>query len=244
MLTQAWWQRLTGDPAFELPVIRRSGLTPYDVAWDEMRRRQEAVVAGDDAAQALLVVEHPPTITRGRGLQLRQAPLSPESVVAGVAGLSGAGTDRQQQRQMPLAITQLSEQVIYREIERGGDLTAHEPGQLVLYPVMRLNDRDLGRFLRGFEGAVIDFLNGLEGRDYEALSVPDSSGVWVRGPRWAQPRKIASLGVSVRSWVTMHGMALNVCNTLETFRWIQPCGYAPEAMITLDEVAPGWCLVQ
>ncbi len=210
-----------------LPAHILSGPVAYDLIWEEMKRRQSAVIAGDPSAEAILWVEHHPTITRGRGLQLRQ----------------GADGHQAASRQMPLLVSQLPPTVEYREIERGGDLTAHEPGQLVIYPVVHLKNRDLSQYLRGMESFLIEALNEIldvAGHGDKAFAIPDSSGVWIRSQRWSQPKKIASLGVSIRSWVTMHGMALNICNTLETFRWIQPCGFAPEAMVTLESVAPGW----
>ena len=112
------------------------------------------------------------------------------------------------------------------EVERGGKTTFHGPGQLVAYPVVRLAEgaRDLHAYLHALEEALIrtvgDF--GLQGgRD------PRNTGCWVNG------RKLASIGVAVRRWVTWHGVALNVDTDLAWFRRFDPCGLDPEVMTTI-----------
>lgn len=113
-------------------------------------------------------------------------------------------------------------------VERGGDVTLHGPGQLVAYPIfyLREEERDLHRYLRGLEETVIlsvaEF--GLAG-----LRLPGRTGVWT-GPAEA-PRKLASIGVAVRKWVTLHGLALNVHTDLARFAAIHPCGF-PAAVMT------------
>ncbi len=102
-------------------------------------------------------------------------------------------------------------------INRGGQATYHGPGQLVGYPIIDLRrcGQDLHRYLRWLEQTVIDLLQtfGVNGRRREGLT-----GVWV------EDRKIASIGVGVRHWITMHGFALNVCGDLAPFEHIIPCG--------------------
>ena len=111
-------------------------------------------------------------------------------------------------------------------IERGGDATYHGPGQLVGYPLIRLTDgeRDLHRYLRNLEELVIRTLAdfGLEGR-----REPGLTGVWVEG------RKLASLGVAVRKWVTYHGLALNVSCDLGGFARLNPCGLESQVMASM-----------
>lgn len=113
-------------------------------------------------------------------------------------------------------------------IERGGDATFHGPGQLVAYPIffLREDERDLDRYLRGLEEVAIRTCaeHGLEGR-----RVPGRTGVWT-GPA-AEPRKLASIGIAVRKWVTLHGVALNVTVDLARFAAINPCGL-PAAVMT------------
>lgn len=106
-------------------------------------------------------------------------------------------------------------------IDRGGDITFHGPGQLVVYPILDL-DRiftDLGRYLRTLEQAVIDVLAdyGIEGRRVENLT-----GVWVGAKD--DERKICAMGIHSRRWVTTHGLALNVNTNLDYFSHIIPCG--------------------
>jgi len=108
-------------------------------------------------------------------------------------------------------------------VERGGDVTWHGPGQLVGYPIflLRPDERDVHRVLRQLEQALIDVLSGL---GLPAERQPPHTGVWCRG------KKLASIGVSLTRWVTLHGFALNVDPDLDEFRRIQPCGLAPDVM--------------
>lgn len=113
------------------------------------------------------------------------------------------------------------------EIERGGDVTYHGPGQLVLYPIVHLQDeeRDLHLFLRNLEEGIIKTLAryGLEAGREEG-----KTGVWMAG------RKLASMGIACRKWVTFHGLALNVNTDLSYFQRINPCGFASSVMTSLS----------
>ncbi len=121
------------------------------------------------------------------------------------------------------------------EIERGGDVTYHGPGQLVGYPIFQLQEgeRDLHRYLRNLEEVLIRVLKHF---DIEGRRNPGWTGVWVGD------HKIASIGVAVRKWVTYHGFALNVSTNLSYFGLINPCGL-PSAVMTsfaalLQEASP------
>lgn len=111
-------------------------------------------------------------------------------------------------------------------IERGGDVTYHGPGQLVAYPIIYLgeHERDLHRFLRNLEEAMIRTL----GR-YGLISgrKPGKTGVWI------EDRKIASIGIACRRWVTFHGLALNVSTDLSYFQRINPCGFQADIMTSM-----------
>jgi lipoyl(octanoyl) transferase len=111
---------------------------------------------------------------------------------------------------------------------RGGDVTLHLPGQLVGYPIVDLNHcrRDLHYFLRLLEQILISTLadHGLQG---EAL--PGNTGVWIEG------RKIASIGVAVRQWISYHGFALNIDNDLSAFEAIIPCGLTGVSMTSMSK---------
>lgn len=126
------------------------------------------------------------------------------------------------------------------EVERGGEATYHGPGQLVAYPILLLPEgrRDLHRFLRELEDAVIGVLGefGLDGRREAGLT-----GVWIGD------RKVCSLGVAVRRWVTWHGLALNVHTDLSAFRGFAPCGLDAGVMTRIADhadVPPGLLLVE
>jgi lipoate-protein ligase B len=146
----------------------------------------------------LILVEHTDTITQGRSAR-------PENVV-------DAGD------------------VPVFAIERGGDVTYHGPGQLVAYPIFHLREaeRDLHRYLRGLEEAVlrtlVDF--GIAG-----ARRPGLTGVWTSDEN--RPRKLASIGVAVRKWVTLHGLALNVNTDLARFAAIHPCGLDARVMTSM-----------
>ena len=126
------------------------------------------------------------------------------------------------------------------EVERGGEATYHGPGQAVAYPILALPEdrRDLHRYLRDLEQVVIGVLAEfeVEGSRKEGLT-----GVWICD------RKVASIGVAVRRWVTWHGLALNVHTDLAAFQSFQPCGLDPNVMTRLAdhaEMPPGTTLVE
>ena len=221
----------------EKPVI---GLCAYGerVAYREALALQRRLArdridgrAGDDV---LLLMEHDPVLTLGRGTD-------PEHLIARAEELEERGVD-----------------VV--EIERGGDVTYHGPGQLVGYPILDLSRyrKDLHWYLRTLEEALIDALGEL---GLPAFRVPEHTGVWV-GDASAVPsggdgdepapsasaservsgavaagavRKVASIGVHVSRWVTWHGFALNVEeDALEAFDLIVPCGIRGVRMTSLE----------
>lgn len=116
------------------------------------------------------------------------------------------------------------------DVERGGQTTYHGPGQLVAYPIIHLAERGLsvGAYLRRLEGAVVAVLAGL-GLDGERRE--GAAGVWCGG------RKVASEGVAVKGWVSYHGTALNCDLDLAAFAAIRPCGFDPEVMTSLSQLA-------
>jgi lipoyl(octanoyl) transferase len=165
--------------------VIEAGRVPYAQALAWQREMARARIAGRAARDLLLLVEHPPVITLGRGAH-RENVVHPEGVDV-------------------------------FEIERGGDVTFHGPGQLVGYPILDLtaHRRDLHWYLRTLEHALIAALATL---GLPAERRAPHTGVWTRG------RKIASIGVHVRQWVTWHGFALNVTTDLSSFDRIVPCG--------------------
>lgn len=112
-------------------------------------------------------------------------------------------------------------------INRGGQATYHGPGQLIGYPIIDLRrcGQDLHRYLRWLEGLLIETLAEV---GIAARTRPGLTGVWI------DDRKIASIGVGVRHWITMHGFALNVCGDLSPFDEIVPCGIANVTMTSIE----------
>jgi len=131
----------------------------------------------------------------------------------------GRGADRR-------AVEGLS--IPIHEVSRGGEATWHGPGQLVGYPILALaethGERDLHRYLRDLEETLILACADL---GFIAGRHPPHTGVWIGA------KKVASIGVAVKKWVTYHGFALNVDCDLTSFRGFQPCGLAPEVMTSL-----------
>jgi len=114
------------------------------------------------------------------------------------------------------------------QVERGGDATFHGPGQLVGYPIMKLAEPDVHKFLRQLEEMLIrtasDFGVAAERKE-------GHTGVWSHG------KKLASIGVAVTNWTTYHGFALNVNTDLTYFQLIKPCGLDPETMTSMEKLA-------
>jgi lipoyl(octanoyl) transferase len=173
---------------------RRSYRETLEQQRDLCRRR----IAGDLADDLLLLVEHEPVITLGRGTRASSLPIP-------IADLQHRGVE-------------------VHEVERGGDVTYHGPGQLVGYPILDLRQHreDLHWYLRQLEAGLIHALGRL---GVEADRRPGLTGVWTRG------RKIASIGIHVKQWVTFHGFALNVSTNLSAFDLIVPCGI-PDVVMT------------
>jgi lipoyl(octanoyl) transferase len=161
---------------------------------------QAAGAAGSDGGQErLLFLEHDPVYTIGRSGSL-------ENLLIGLDEARALGA------------------AVY-QVDRGGDITYHGPGQLVGYPVLRLGDRpDLVRYVRGLEEALIEVLAsyGVSGRAERGRT-----GVWVDLPD-RRPAKIAAIGVRVSRGVTTHGFALNVSTDLAAFTRMIPCGFLHE----------------
>jgi len=115
------------------------------------------------------------------------------------------------------------------DVERGGDVTYHGPGQLIGYPIIHLKERNLliGSYLRLLENILIESLAafGIEARREKGFT-----GVWARG------RKLASIGIAVRSWVAYHGFALNVSTNLSQYAGIYPCGLEPDQMTSMERL--------
>jgi lipoyl(octanoyl) transferase len=161
---------------------------------------------GREPHDLLLLVEHQPVYTLGRGTRADSLPLPLETLRARGASVA--------------------------EVERGGDVTWHGPGQLVGYPIVDLQGHraDLHWYLRHLERTLIDALATL---GLAATTDPGGTGVWTAG------RKIASIGIHVKQWVTLHGFALNVDPDLSWFEAIVPCGIAGVQMTSVARESGG-----
>ena len=124
-------------------------------------------------------------------------------------------------------LEQLKIQLHY--IERGGDVTYHGPGQLVAYPIFDLNNykQDTHLFLRQLEEVIIKTVGSY---DLKAERIKGLTGVWVDG------KKVASIGVAAKKWITFHGLALNVNTDLKYFSYIHPCGMLDKEVTSIAEL--------
>jgi lipoyl(octanoyl) transferase len=178
------------------------GRQSYEDSLALQREAARARIAGELDQDVLLLVEHPPVVTLGRSSKEAHLLASP-------ALLRERGVER-------------------FEVERGGDVTFHGPGQLVGYPIVDLkrHRQDLHWYLRQVEELLIRALATyvLSGGRHEGYT-----GVWIAD------RKIASIGVHARDWVTWHGFALNVATDLRFFDLIVPCGIQAVRMTSVSE---------
>ena len=197
-------------------IVRNLGLIAYKEAWDlqesllkvavdlkiENRKQNTAVLP----AQYLLFCEHPHVYTLGKSG-------AAENLLLDQAHLD-----------------QIEAQ--FFKINRGGDITYHGPGQLVMYPIFDLEQffTDIHQYLRFLEEAVIQTLAhfGIEATRFEGLT-----GVWL-DPEGPNARKICAMGVKCSRWITMHGIALNVNPDLSYFGNIVPCGIQDKAVTSMS----------
>ncbi|MEW5740516.1 MAG: lipoyl(octanoyl) transferase LipB [Myxococcota bacterium] len=163
----------------------------------ELQRQFQAARRANAVTDTLLLLEHPPVLTLGRGAKGGNIIASPER-------LADAG-------------------VTVHETDRGGDVTYHGPGQLVGYPLLHLGPgrQDVRKYVRSLEEVI---LRTLADFGISATRIEKWPGVWVEASRLGGPRKICALGVHLSRWYTRHGFALNVQPALEHFELIIPCG--------------------
>jgi lipoyl(octanoyl) transferase len=196
-------------------VVHDLGLLAYRAAWAEQERAHAEVLAGGQ--EQLLLVEHPPVITFGR----RAETLGRQNLIASTQRLAQLGVELVQ-------------------TDRGGDVTFHGPGQLVAYPIVRLNDHRLsvGGFVRRLEETVITTLRRF---GVAAQKDPCAVGVWVPVGPEGRLAKICALGVRIRRGVSLHGVALNVETDLSYFDLIVPCGLAGRRVTSMRQVLAQSC---
>jgi lipoyl(octanoyl) transferase len=202
--------RVTPKPTHDL-IVRDLGYLDYRTAW-EIQLETHAAVAEGRQPPTLLLVEHPPVITfgkkGGRG-----------NLIADPAWLEAQGFS-------------------LHDIERGGDVTYHGPGQLVGYPILPVG-RAVRSYLRNLEAVMVRVLAeyGVSG-----VGSPGYAGVWVGD------EKVVAIGVAIKRNVSFHGFAMNIQTNLQHFSYIVPCGISDRGVtslsklvsypVTLNEVKP------
>lgn len=183
-------------------MIRDLGVMDYCKAHDFQLQCVNEQLGGSEADEQVLLVEHPSVFTLGRAGKVN-------SLLKTRAEISGAGAD-----------------IVHTE--RGGDITYHGPGQLVVYPIINLRRRAL---------SVTDFIHMLE--EMMILTAADSGVQATRDQRnrgiWVGDNKIGSVGIRIRHGVSFHGLALNVNLSLEPFSWIRPCGLTGVGVTSLEK---------
>jgi len=176
------------------------GRLEYRKAWDYQLRCASEVILG--ALDTLIFVEHDPVLTLGAAFHEENLLLT-----------------RQEYERLGIAV---------EPTDRGGDVTYHGPGQLVIYPIFNIkrHGEDLHLWMRNLEEAMLKTIAhfGIRGRRF-----PPHTGAWV------EDRKIAAIGVKVRKWVNTHGIALNCDNDLSAFESIVPCGIEGYGVSSLSE---------
>lgn len=122
------------------------------------------------------------------------------------------------------------------EVSRGGKATYHGPSQLVIYPIFHLEQRDLHAYLQWLEQKVVEFLKGFDVESLGGFSLDRDDKDGIRTGVWIGERKIASIGIAVKKWVSYHGIAINILKDPMAFQGISPCGFSTNTMISLEEV--------
>ena len=176
---------------------------PFERAWRDQQRWQQRLLEEPGTPGAVWLLQHQPCYTLGRGASLQHLHFDPAHP--------------------PLPL---------HRIDRGGEVTHHLPGQLVVYPVLdlRRHEPDLHWYLRQLEQVLIDVLDqlGLRGE-----RLPGLTGIWL------DQRKVAAIGVGCRRWITQHGLALNVDCDLTGFKRVTPCGLVGREVGRLTDWVPG-----
>ena len=193
------------------------GRVPYAEAL-ALQQRVIALRKADEIADTLLLLEHPPVLTLGRNARR-------ENILASDELLASKGVE-------------------LHEVNRGGDVTYHGPGQLIGYPILDLRGDLPGK--KGPHLGPVDFVRLLEEvlirvcGEYGVLSkrVCGRTGVWTDGTTRQTERKLAAIGVHVSQGVTSHGFALNVSPDLRDYQWIVPCGIADREVTSLELESP------
>lgn len=192
-------EEIVNPDSRSLETIRFDLPVPYPKAYAMQIERRDAIESGD-VGNALFLLQHPPTYTFGRSADRKHLLVTEDA-------LNRMGIET-------------------CEVDRGGDITYHGPGQLVAYPILDLSQwrRSINWYLRTLEDVVIALLEeyGLPGERLEGYT-----GVWVRGA------KVAAVGVGLHNWVTYHGTSLNIEPDMTHYQHIIPCGIPDKPVTSL-----------
>ncbi len=178
-----------------------SGITDYHDVWEFQKKLFNQVVE-KRSQNFLILTEHKPVITIGKTGSLKNLLTEPSHLI--------------------------SKGIDIIEIDRGGDITFHGPGQLIGYPILDLSQfrKDVHWYLRNIEEVIIQTLKDFR---IQGDRIPGLTGVWVK------KKKICAIGVKVSRWVTMHGFALNISTNLDYFNHIIPCGISDHGVTSVFE---------
>lgn len=183
-------------------LIEDLGIIPYEKAWDYQKKLVQQRLENPNLQDILLLLEHPPVYTLGTGSTINN---------------------------LKFDLNNFSGQLF--RTERGGEVTYHCPGQIIIYPILNLRHhrQDLHWYLRQLEEVVIQLL-AVYG--IKAQRIAGLTGVWV------SDGKISAMGIKVKRWITMHGLALNICCDLSGFEKIIPCGIQDKSVTRLVDFVP------
>lgn len=195
----------------ETVVVTDLGLSPYRQVWDQQeslfQEAQTRKLAGQRVTPRVLLVEHPHVYTLGKSGVA-------ENLLISTVQLHNAHAE-------------------FIKVNRGGDITYHGPGQLVVYPIIDLESFSLGvkEYIHKLEEVVINALAeyGIKGERMEG-----ATGVWL-DVMGSNPRKICAIGVKCSRYITMHGFALNVNTDLTYFNYINPCGFVDKGVTSIQK---------
>ena len=187
------------------------GIIDYKEAWDKQREIAEQLIADkqlpESAAQQIIFCEHPHVYTLGRNGKSNNLLVNDRFLSAINAS--------------------------YYHVDRGGDITYHGPGQIVVYPILDLERLHLGlkHYIFRLEEIIIQTLNDF---NIKAERVEKATGVWIDSDK-PNARKICAIGVHASRFVTTHGLALNVNTDLAYYRHINPCGFVDKGVTSMQQ---------
>ena len=185
------------------------GLASYREVWEKQEMLLNEIIrkreSGQEYCNYLLFVEHPHVFTLGK--------------------------NGHEENLLEDRVKMMNDHVECIRVNRGGDITYHGPGQLVVYPIIDMQAFDLGvkDYVDGLEQVVI---NTIEAFDIKGERLKGATGVWL-DPDKPTARKICAIGVKCSKYVTMHGLALNVNTDLSYFNWINPCGFVDKGVTSI-----------